>query len=122
MPAPAVERKLTTILAADVAEYSRLMRADEDRTLADLTAARTLVDGLIARHRGRIANTEPNPAASACPPRFASMSAHGSPRSLPISAPKRSRTSPNRCMSSVSHRGLLRMRFYLNAIRDLSSS
>jgi len=26
-----VERRLTTILAADVAEYSRLMRADEDR-------------------------------------------------------------------------------------------
>ena len=26
------ERRLTTILAADVAEYSRLMRADEDGT------------------------------------------------------------------------------------------
>jgi class 3 adenylate cyclase len=27
------ERRLTTILAADVAEYSRLMRDDEDGTL-----------------------------------------------------------------------------------------
>ena len=55
--ADAAERRLTTILAADVAEYSRLMRADEDGTLAALTAARGLVDALIAQHRGRIANT-----------------------------------------------------------------
>ena len=55
--AEAAERRLTTILAADVAEYSRLMRADEDGTLATLTAARAIVDALIARHRGRIANT-----------------------------------------------------------------
>jgi adenylate cyclase len=52
-----VERRLTTILAADVAEYSRLMRADEDGTLAALTACRAVVDELIAGHRGRIANT-----------------------------------------------------------------
>ncbi len=52
-----VERRLTTILAADVAEYSRLMRADEDGTLAVLTACRTILDALIAEHRGRIANT-----------------------------------------------------------------
>ena len=52
-----VERRLTTILAADVAEYSRLMRADEDGTLAALAACRAIVDGLIAEHRGRIANT-----------------------------------------------------------------
>lgn len=51
------ERRLTTILAADVAEYSRLMRADEDATLAALTACRAIVDALIAAHRGRIANT-----------------------------------------------------------------
>src|SRR5207253_4591945 len=51
-----VERRLTTILAADVAEYSRLMRADEDGTLASLTACRAIVDRLIAEHRGRIAN------------------------------------------------------------------
>jgi adenylate cyclase len=52
-----VERRLTTILAADVAEYSRLMRADEDGTLAALTACRAIVDRLIAERRGRIANT-----------------------------------------------------------------
>ena len=52
-----VERRLTTILAADVAEYSRLMRADEDGTLAVLTVCRVVVDRLIAQHRGRIANT-----------------------------------------------------------------
>jgi adenylate cyclase len=52
-----VERRLTTILAADVAEYSRLMAADEDGTLAALTACRAIVDAMIAGHRGRIANT-----------------------------------------------------------------
>ena len=30
---PAVKRKLITILAADVAEYSRLMSEDEEQTL-----------------------------------------------------------------------------------------
>ena len=55
--AETVERRLTAILAADVAEYSRLMRADEDGTLSALTARRAIVDGLIAEHRGRIANT-----------------------------------------------------------------
>ncbi|HVC55887.1 MAG TPA: adenylate/guanylate cyclase domain-containing protein [Stellaceae bacterium] len=52
-----VERRLTTILAADIAEYSRLMRADEDSTMRALAACRAIVDGLIAEHRGRIANT-----------------------------------------------------------------
>jgi adenylate cyclase len=52
-----VERRLTTILAADIAEYSRLMRADEDATLRGLTACRAIIDALVAEHRGRIANT-----------------------------------------------------------------
>jgi adenylate cyclase len=52
-----VERRLTTILAADIAEYSRLMRADEDGTMRALGACRAIVDALIAEHRGRIANT-----------------------------------------------------------------
>jgi adenylate cyclase len=52
-----VERRLTTILAADVAEYSRLMRADEDGRLAVLTACRAILDTLVTEHRGRIANT-----------------------------------------------------------------
>jgi class 3 adenylate cyclase len=52
-----VERRLTTILATDVAEYSRLMRADEDGTLALLTRCRKIAAARIAAHRGRIANT-----------------------------------------------------------------
>jgi adenylate cyclase len=55
--AESVERRLTTILATDVAEYSRLMRADEAGTLQALTASRAIVDAVIAEHRGRIANT-----------------------------------------------------------------
>jgi adenylate cyclase len=57
MPVWAVQRKLTAILAADVAGYSRLMGADEVGTLQRLTACRVIVDGLIAAHRGRIFNT-----------------------------------------------------------------
>ncbi len=51
------ERRLTTILAADIAEYSRLMRADEDATTRALGACRAVIDALVAEHRGRIANT-----------------------------------------------------------------
>ena len=52
-----MERRLTTILAADVAEYSRLMRADEEATLSALAACRAIIDAFVAEHRGRIANT-----------------------------------------------------------------
>jgi adenylate cyclase len=52
-----VERRLTTILAADIAEYSRLMRADEEGTLRALTGCRAIIDRLVTEHRGRIANT-----------------------------------------------------------------
>ena len=55
-----VERRLTTILAADVAEYSRLMRANEDATLSALARCRAIIDTFIAEHRGRIANTAGN--------------------------------------------------------------
>ena len=51
MPVRAVERKLTAILAADVAGYSRLMGADEVGTLQRFTACRAIVDGLIAYRR-----------------------------------------------------------------------
>jgi class 3 adenylate cyclase len=50
-----VERKLTAILAADVAGYSRLMSVDEERTHERLMAhLRDLVDPKIKEHRGRI--------------------------------------------------------------------
>jgi adenylate cyclase len=53
-----VERRLTAILAADVAGYSRLMGAEEEETLARLKAhRRELVDPKIAEHRGRIVKT-----------------------------------------------------------------
>jgi adenylate cyclase len=57
MEAPELERRLAAILAADVEGYSRLMHGDEEVTMATLSARRALVDELIARHRGRIANT-----------------------------------------------------------------
>ncbi|MEM8856523.1 MAG: adenylate/guanylate cyclase domain-containing protein, partial [Pseudomonadota bacterium] len=52
-----VSRKLTTILAADVEGYCRLMAADEADTLARLMDCRALLSAFIARHGGRIANT-----------------------------------------------------------------
>ena len=51
------ERRLVAIFAADVEGYSRLMGADEVGTMQDLTQRRGVLDGLIAAHRGRIANT-----------------------------------------------------------------
>jgi adenylate cyclase len=50
-------RKLTTILAADVAGYSQLMGDNEEATLRTLKAYREIIDGLIARHDGRIFGT-----------------------------------------------------------------
>jgi adenylate cyclase len=53
-----VERRLTAILAADIAGYSRLMGADEEGTLTQMKAhRRDLVDPKIDEHRGRIVKT-----------------------------------------------------------------
>jgi adenylate cyclase len=52
-----VKRKLTTILAADVEGYTRLMRADEEATLKTLGEYRDVIYGLIARHEGRVFST-----------------------------------------------------------------
>ena len=50
-----VERKLAAILAADVAGYSRLAGADEERTLMRLRALQgDLIDPAIAAHHGRV--------------------------------------------------------------------
>jgi class 3 adenylate cyclase/pimeloyl-ACP methyl ester carboxylesterase len=50
-----VERRLTAILAADVAGYSRLTGLDEEGTHAQLQEhLRILVDPKIAEHRGRV--------------------------------------------------------------------
>jgi formylglycine-generating enzyme required for sulfatase activity len=50
-------RRLTTILAADVAGYSGMMAADEEGTIRRFAAARAAFDPLIARLGGRIFNT-----------------------------------------------------------------
>ena len=55
--AQVVERKLAAIFAADVVGYSHLMQLDEVATLRALRAARTIIDRLIAEHRGRIFTT-----------------------------------------------------------------
>ena len=55
MSAENVERRLAAILAADVMGYSRLMEADEKRTMAALnTHRREFFDPTIAEHGGRI--------------------------------------------------------------------
>ena len=55
MARKSVERRLTAILAADVAGYSRLTGIDEEGTHARLKEhLRVVVDPCIARHRGRI--------------------------------------------------------------------
>jgi TolB-like protein/class 3 adenylate cyclase/Flp pilus assembly protein TadD len=52
---PRAARKLAAILVADVAGYSRLAEADEDRTLARLRGlSSNLIDPAIASHYGRI--------------------------------------------------------------------
>ena len=58
MASERVERRLTAILAADVAGYTRLTGADEEGTHAQLKAhRRDLVDPAINEHRGRIVKT-----------------------------------------------------------------
>lgn len=50
-----MERRLAAILAADVVGYSRLIRADEEGTIAALKALRAdFVDPKLAEHNGRI--------------------------------------------------------------------
>ena len=58
MAAAPPERKLTSVVVADVVGYSRLTAADEEGTLARLRELRSdLVDPAVARHRGRIVKT-----------------------------------------------------------------
>ena len=55
MSSERVERRLTAILTADVAGYSRLTGLDEEGTHAQLQDhLRSLVDPKIAEHRGRV--------------------------------------------------------------------
>ena len=52
-----LERKLATILSADVAEYSRLMGEDEEGTLRAFRGHKQVFESLVTMHRGRIFNT-----------------------------------------------------------------
>jgi len=52
-----IERKLATILSADVAEFSRLMGEDEEQTLRVFRGHKKIFESLVATHRGRIFNT-----------------------------------------------------------------
>jgi class 3 adenylate cyclase len=52
-----LERKLATILSADVAEFSRLMGEDEEQTLRVFREHKKVFESLVAMHRGRVFNT-----------------------------------------------------------------
>ncbi len=51
---PPLKRKITAILAADVAEYTRLTAEDEEETLSRLESYRMVFDDFVARAGGRI--------------------------------------------------------------------
>jgi len=50
-------RKLATIVALDVAGYSARAEADEEKTAAEVGALRKVIEGIAARHGGRVFNT-----------------------------------------------------------------
>src|SRR5262249_9553604 len=55
MPIVRVERRLAAIMATDIVAYSRLIEADERRTLDTIRTLRgEVIDPLISDHRGRI--------------------------------------------------------------------
>jgi adenylate cyclase len=54
---PALQRRLATILSADVAGYSRLMGEHEEATVQALRGHRAVFDSLLKQHHGRIFNT-----------------------------------------------------------------
>ena len=51
------KRKLSAILSADVAGYSRLMGEDEAATVETITNYREIMGGLIRQHRGRVVDS-----------------------------------------------------------------
>jgi class 3 adenylate cyclase len=54
---PGLERRLATIMMADVFGYSRMMGENEERTVATLRGHREIFDELLKLHRGRVFNT-----------------------------------------------------------------
>jgi adenylate cyclase len=57
MTSEGFQRKLTAILSADVAGYSRLMGKDEEATVRRLTTYREMVATLIRKHQGRVVDS-----------------------------------------------------------------
>jgi adenylate cyclase len=51
------KRKLTAILSADVAGYSRLMAEDETTTVKTIASYREIMSSLIKQHRGRVVDS-----------------------------------------------------------------
>jgi class 3 adenylate cyclase len=56
-PQSGIERRLATIMMADVFGYSRMMGENEERTFATLRGHREIFDELLKLHRGRVFNT-----------------------------------------------------------------
>lgn len=54
MAAEGFKRKLTSILSADVKDYSWLMEDDETETARTLSTYRTAISDLIQKYRGRV--------------------------------------------------------------------
>ena len=52
-----LERRLATILCADVAGYSKMMSANEERTVRVFRGHREIFESLVNLHQGRIFNT-----------------------------------------------------------------
>jgi adenylate cyclase len=50
-------RKLTAILSADVAGYSRLMQDDEAATVKTLESYKQIISDLVEQHRGRVVDS-----------------------------------------------------------------
>ncbi len=57
MPDDPLSRRLTTIVALDVAGYSARTEADEARTTAEVAALRRVIEGIATAHGGRVFNT-----------------------------------------------------------------
>jgi TolB-like protein/class 3 adenylate cyclase len=53
----AAPRRLATIVALDVAGYSARTEADEARTTSEVASLRHVIEGIAARHAGRVFNT-----------------------------------------------------------------
>src|ERR1035438_522157 len=52
-----IERRLATILCADIAGYSQMMSTNEERTVRVFRGHREIFESLVKMHRGRIFNT-----------------------------------------------------------------